>query len=215
LKFFQKFSKLNNKIFIRDLKSIKEGGIKILIEVRFHGRGGQGVVTAADILAVAAFKEGYYTLSFPMFGAEKRGTPVASFLRISDEPIVLRDEVYTPDYVVLLDPTVIESVNVLAGLKENGMLIANYPKSAEDLMKELRAEEFKVKVLTINATKLAMEILGRAITNTAMVGAFAGATKIVSLNTLLDTINEWFKGELAEKNAKLVEKAYKYMEGFV
>ncbi len=186
--------------------------VDILIEVRFHGRGGQGVVTAADILAIAAFKEGYHTLSFPTFGAEKRGTPVASFLRVSDEPIVVRDEIYNPDYVVVLDPTVMESVNVLAGLKENGMLICNYPKGPEELKAELKADELKVKVLTINATKMAMEILGRPITNTAMVGAFAGATKIVSLNTLIDTINEWFKGELAEKNSKLVEEAYKYME---
>ncbi len=89
--------------------------IKILIEVRFHGRGGQGAVTAADLLAVAGFKEGYYTLSFPMFGAEKRGTPVVSFLRISDEPIVARDEVYNPDYVVVLDPTVMELLTSLLG----------------------------------------------------------------------------------------------------
>lgn len=185
--------------------------VKILIEVRFHGRGGQGVVTAADLLAVAGFREGYYTLSFPMFGAEKRGTPVVSFLRISDEPIVARDEVYNPDYVVVLDPTVMETVNVVAGLKEGGMLIANYPKGSEDLKKEIRADELKIKVATINATKMTMEILGRPITNTTMVGAFGGATRLVSLETLLEVINEWFRGELAEKNAKLVEEAYRYM----
>ncbi|MET1123908.1 MAG: pyruvate ferredoxin oxidoreductase subunit gamma [Archaeoglobaceae archaeon] len=186
--------------------------VGILIEVRFHGRGGQGVVTAADILAVAAFKEGYYTLSFPMFGAEKRGTPVVSFLRISDRPIVERDEVYSPDYVVILDPTVIETVNVLAGIKDGGVVIANYPKGSEDLKAELKANSLNVKVYTINATKMAMEVLGRPITNTAMVGAFAGATRLVKLETLLETIREWFKGELAEKNARLVEEAYKYME---
>ncbi len=186
--------------------------VVILIEVRFHGRGGQGVVTAADILAIAAFKEGYYTLSFPMFGAEKRGTPVVSFLRISDEPIVERDEVYNPDYVVILDPTVIESVNVLAGIKDGGTVVANYPKGSEELKAELKADGLNVRILTINATKMAMEILGRPITNTTMVGAFAGATKLVKLETLLETIREWFKGELAEKNAKLVEEAYRYME---
>ncbi len=179
--------------------------------MRFHGRGGQGVVTAADILAVAAFKEGYHTLSFPMFGAEKRGTPVASFLRISDEPIVVRDEIYNPDYVVVLDPTVMESVNVMAGIKEGGMLICNYPKGSEELKAELKADEFKIRVATINATKMAMEVLGRPITNTTMVGAFAGATRIISLETLLETVREWFKGELAEKNAKLIEDAYRYM----
>ncbi|AAB89550.1 pyruvate ferredoxin oxidoreductase, subunit gamma (porG) [Archaeoglobus fulgidus DSM 4304] len=185
--------------------------VKILIEVRFHGRGGQGAVTAADLLAVAGFKEGYYTLSFPMFGAEKRGTPVVSFLRISDEPIVARDEVYNPDYVVVLDPTVMETVNVVAGLKKGGMLIANYPKSSEDLKKEVKADELGIKVATINATKMAMEVLGRPITNTTMVGAFGGATRLIALETLLEVVREWFKGELAEKNAKLVEEAYRYM----
>lgn len=199
---------IKRKVIFLQLNFEKEG-MNILIEVRFHGRGGQGAVTAADILAVAGFKEGYHTLSFPMFGAEKRGTPVASFLRISDEPIVLRDEIYNPDYVVVLDPTVMESVNVLAGLKKDGMLIVNYPKSGEDLKKELGIND--IRIATINATKMAMDKLGRPITNTVMVGAFAGASKIVSLNTLLETINEWFKGEIAEKNAKLVEEAYKYM----
>jgi pyruvate ferredoxin oxidoreductase gamma subunit len=188
----------------------------ILIEVRFHGRGGQGVVTAADLLAVAGFKDGYWTLSFPMFGAEKRGTPVVSYLRLSDKPIVFRDEIYKPDYVVVLDPTVIGPVKVDAGIKRNGMIIANYPKSAE----ELRNEHFSdlngsIKVITINATKMAMEILGRPITNTAMVGAFAGATKLIKLETLKETVLEWFKGkgDIAEKNAKLIEEAYKAVEG--
>ncbi|MEM2727275.1 MAG: pyruvate ferredoxin oxidoreductase subunit gamma [Archaeoglobaceae archaeon] len=182
----------------------------MLIEVRFHGRGGQGVVTAADFLAVAGFKEGYYTLSFPTFGAEKRGTPVASFLRISDEPIVVRDEIYTPDYVVVLDPSVFESVNVVSGLKQNGMLIANYPKGSEDLKMDLK---IKGKVLTVNATKLSMKILGRPITNTAMVGALVGATGILKLETLKETIEELFEGSLAEKNKQLIEEAYNYMRG--
>ncbi len=185
--------------------------IEILIEVRFHGRGGQGVVTAADILAVAAFKEGYHTLSFPTFGAEKRGTPVASFLRISDEPIVVRDEIYNPDYVVVLDPTVMESVNVVAGIKEGGIIIFNHPKSADELEKEIKADELNVKVVSMNATKLAMEVLGRPITNTIMVGAFAGASRVITLETLIDTIYEWFSGDIARKNAKLVEDAYRYM----
>jgi pyruvate ferredoxin oxidoreductase gamma subunit len=188
----------------------------ILIEVRFHGRGGQGVVTAADILAVAGFKEGYWTLSFPMFGAEKRGTPVVSYLRLSDKPIVVRDEIYHPDYVVVLDPTVIGPVKVEAGIKENGVIIANYPKSAEELRKEYFSNlNSSIKIVTLNATKMAMDILGRPITNTAMVGAFAGATKLIKLETLKETVLEWFKakGDIAEKNAKLVEEAYKAVEG--
>lgn len=190
----------------------------ILIEVRFHGRGGQGVVTAADILAVAAFKEGYWTLSFPMFGAEKRGTPVVSYLRISDKPIVERDEIYHPDYVVVLDPTVIGPVKVEAGIKQNGIIIANYPKSAEELRKKHFSSLNSVKIITLNATKMAIDILGRPITNTAMVGAFAGATKLIKLQTLKETIFEWFekKGEeIAKKNAELVEMAYREVEGRV
>jgi len=182
----------------------------MLIEVRFHGRGGQGVVTAADFLAVAGFKEGYYTLSFPTFGAEKRGTPVASFLRISEEPIVVRDEIYYPDYVVVLDPSVFEAVNVISGLKDNGMLIANYPKGPEDLKAVIGRN---VRVATINATKLAIKILGRPITNTAMVGAFAGATGILKLETLKETAEEIFEGSLAEKNKQLIEEAYNHMKG--
>ncbi len=189
----------------------------ILIEVRFHGRGGQGVVTAADLLAVAGFKEGYWTLSFPMFGAEKRGTPVVSYLRISDRPIVERDEIYNPNYVVVLDPTVIGPVRVEAGIKENGMIIANYPRNAEELRKEHFSNlNSSIKILTLNATKMAMDVLGRPITNTAMVGAFAGATKLIKLSTLKETVLEWFeeKGEeIAKKNAELIERAYKEMEG--
>jgi len=182
-----------------------------LIEIRFHGRGGQGVVTSADILAVAAFKEGKYTLSFPMFGAEKRGTPVLSFLRVSDRPIVIRDEIYNPDYVVVLDPTVMDSVRVQEGIKETGIIVANYPKPAEELKKKLNVN---VKVVTLNATKLAIEVLGRPITNTVMVGALIGVTDLVKLETLRDTVLEWFENKkIAEKNAKLVEIAYNTVKG--
>ena len=153
-----------------------------------------------------------------MFGAEKRGTPVVSYLRLSDKPIVERDEIYNPDYVVVLDPTVIGPVKVEAGIKQNGMIIANYPKSAEELRNEHFSGLNSVKIVTLNATKMAMDVLGRPITNTAMVGAFAGATKLIKLQTLKETVFEWFEGkgeEIAKKNAELVEMAYKEVEGKV
>lgn len=180
-----------------------------IIQVRFHGRGGQGVVTAADILAVAAFKEGYWTLSFPMFGAEKRGGPVVSYLRVSESKIYDRDEIYEPDYVVVLDPTLVGK-DVVKGLK--GWLIANYPSS-----EKAREKTGWDKVVTLDATKIALEVLGRPITNTTMVGAFAGFTKIVKLETLKETIYEWFekKGEeIAKKNVEAVERAYKEVEKY-
>lgn len=167
-------------------------------------------MTAADLLAVAGFKDGYYTLSFPMFGAEKRGTPVVSFLRISDEPIVIRDEVKNPDYVVVMDPSLIDVVDVLAGIKNDGMLIVNYPKGSEDLKRKLGTD---IKLYTINATKMATEILGRPITNTAMVGALVGATEMIKIESVEEAIMEFFENkEIAEKNVQLVRKAYEHMK---
>ncbi|WP_457550427.1 2-oxoacid:acceptor oxidoreductase family protein [Archaeoglobus sp.] len=177
--------------------------------MRFHGRGGQGVVTAADILAVAAFKEGYWTLSFPMFGAEKRGGPVVSYLKISESKIYDRDEVYKPDYVVVLDPTILGK-DVVKGLKE--WLIANYPD-----LERAKEKTGWDRTITIDATKLALEILGRPITNTAMMGAFAGFTGIVKLNTLKETVYEWFEKkseEIAKRNVEVVERAYKEVERY-
>lgn len=180
-----------------------------IIQVRFHGRGGQGVVTAADILAVAAFKEGYWTLSFPMFGAEKRGGPVVSYLRISESKIYDRDEIYEPDYVVVLDPTILGK-EVIEGLK--GWLIANYPNNEK--AKEKTGLD---KVITLDATKIALDVLGRPITNTTMVGAFAGFTRIVKLETLKEIVYEWFeeKGEeIAKRNVEAVERAYREVEKY-
>ncbi len=126
---------------------------------------------------------------------------------MSDKPIVLRDEIYYPDYVVVLDSTVMDSVNVVAGLKEEGVAIVNYPD--EDKL----GEKLKVKAVAINATKLAIEKLGRPITNTVMVGAFAGLTGLIKLETLRKTIAEWFRNpSIAGKNAELVEIAYTEME---
>ncbi len=183
-------------------------GVIVIIKVRFHGRGGQGVVTAADILAVAAFKEGYWTLSFPMFGAEKRGGPVVSYLKISEEKVYDRDEVHDPDYSVVLDPMLLDK-DVVSGLK--GWLIANHPN-----LEKAKERTGWNDTVTIDATKIALEILKRPITNTAMVGAFAGFTKIVKLDTLKETIYEWFerKGEeVARRNVKVVERAYREVKG--
>jgi len=201
--------------FINYISTIGNKTIEVMViltEVRFHGRGGQGVVTSADILAVACFKEGHYTLSFPAFGAEKRGTPVASFLRISDKPIVLRDEIYTPDYVVVMDPSLFGVVKVEEGIKNGGMIVANYAEGADKLKGILHTT---ADITTINATKLAMEELGRPITNTAMVGAFVGATDIIKIETLKETIVEWFgkNKKLADKNVKLIEMAYNMIRG--
>lgn len=171
-----------------------------MIEIRFHGRGGQGAVTAAEILAKAAFEDGKYCQAFPFFGAERKGAPVMAFSRISDDPIRRRYQVYNPDYVIVLDDTLLEAVDVLSGLKEDGKVIIN---SKDDL--ELGKE---VESFNIDATGIALEILGVPIVNTVMLGAFAGATGVVSVDSLLKVTKETFPGKIGEKNAKAIQIAY-------
>ncbi|MBD3388626.1 MAG: pyruvate ferredoxin oxidoreductase subunit gamma [Candidatus Altiarchaeales archaeon] len=171
-------------------------------EIRFHGRGGQGAVTAAMILAVGAFKDGKYTQAFPKFGVERRGAPVEAFTRISEDFIRRKSQVYEPNYLVVLDSTLFGAVDITAGLKEGGMVIVNTNQSPEDLgLKGLN-------VKTLDVSKLALDMLGRDIVNTAMLGAFGGFTGLVSLEGLFAGVDEHFSGSLAEKNKKLVEEVY-------
>jgi len=171
-----------------------------MMEVRFHGRGGQGAVTAARLLAEAAFLEGKYCQAFPSFGAERRGAPVLAFTRIDNKPIRIRSLVYEPNHVVVLDPTLLEAVNVAAGLKRGGIIVVN----AKETPEELKAG----KVAAVDATAIALELLGTPITNTAMLGAFAKATKLVSLESVVKAIEGYFGGKLAEKNVAAVKAAY-------
>jgi pyruvate ferredoxin oxidoreductase gamma subunit len=176
-------------------------------EIRFHGRGGQGAVTAAMILAVGAFQDGKYTQAFPRFGVERRGAPVEAFTRISDEFIRRKSAVYEPDICVVLDSTLFGAVDITKGLKEGGMVIVNTHMSAE----ELGLGDLNVKSLDVS--KLAMDVLGRDIVNTAMLGAFAGFTGMVSVEGLIKGVEEHFSGSLAEKNKKLVEEVYSQAKG--
>lgn len=167
--------------------------------MRFHGRGGQGAVTAARLLAEAAFLEGKYSQAFPFFGAERRGAPVTAFARINTKQIRIRTQVYEPNYVVVLDPTLLETVNVAAGLKRDGAIVLN----AREKPKGIRG-----KVAIVDATAVALETLGVPITNTAMLGAFVKATKLVSLDSAVKAVKGHFKGALAEKNTAAVKLAY-------
>ena len=143
-----------------------------MVEIRFHGRGGQGAVTSAELAALAAIEEGKYAQAFPSFGPERRGAPVMAFVRISDKPIVTREKVYTPDYVIVLDPTLLKLVNVEAGLKKGGTVIVNSSKSAAQIRKETG---IKAKLAVVDASKIAVEIMRVPITNTTMLGAFVKA----------------------------------------
>ncbi len=169
------------------------------IEIRFHGRGGQGAVTAARLLAEAAFIEGNYCQAFPFFGAERRGAPVMAFTRISKEPIRTHEQVYEPDFVVVLDPTLTGAVNVAAGLKNGGIIILNSKEVPENLK--------GAKVALVDATTIAIESLGVPITNTTMLGALAKATGVVSLDSVRKVVEKKF-GKVAEKNFTAAKRAY-------
>jgi pyruvate ferredoxin oxidoreductase gamma subunit len=172
-------------------------------EIRLHGRGGQGSVTAAELIAVAAFEDKRFSQAFPAFGVERRGAPVMAFARIADRPIRIRSQIYEPDYVVVQDVTLLEVVDVASGLKADGKIIINTDRPKEKLKLKTEAE-----VVTIDATKIAMEVLGRPIVNTTMLGAFCGATKEVSLESLNKAISERFKGDLGRKNLAAIKAAY-------
>ncbi len=176
-------------------------------EIRFHGRGGQGAVTAAELLAVAAFYDGKYSQAFPFFGVERRGAPVAAFARIDEKYIRIRSQIYEPDYIVVQDASLLDSVNVAEGLKPNGKVIINTEKTAAEIKPKLGLQN-EAKIYTINATKVALDVLGVHIVNTAMLGAFAGATKEVTLDSIKKAIEKRFPGKLAAKNITAVEEAY-------
>jgi pyruvate ferredoxin oxidoreductase gamma subunit len=171
-----------------------------MIEVRFHGRGGQGAVTSAELVALAAISEGKYAQSFPSFGPERRGAPVQSF-----KPIRLRPGIREPDVVVVLDPALIEVGGALVGLKEKGIIVINTRKSLADIKKEFSITH---KTAVLNATDIARQILGLPITNTTMIGALVKASGIVKMESLIEPLHHRF-GRIAEKNIKVCQEAFK------
>ncbi len=177
-----------------------------MIEVRFHGRGGQGAVTSAELVALAAISEGKYAQSMPSFGPERRGAPVQAFLRVSDEMIRVRAEITHPNIVVVLDDGLIDILDVTAGLKEGGLVVVNTRKSDEELRKAMRYEG---KLATIDALTIALETLKVPITNTTMIGALIKSSELVPLKSLIPQIEHRFNPKLAERNVKALERAYK------
>lgn len=178
----------------------------MLKEIRIHGRGGQGSVTAAQLLAHAAFIEGKHVQAFPYFGAERRGAPVKAFARISDEPILVHSQVYNPDYVIILSPELTQVIDVTEGLKKDGLVLMNTTKKPE----EINLNGWRTA--TVDATGIALElgllVAGFPVVNTAIVGAFAKTTGEVKLESILKVIRETWSGSVGEKNVKATELAY-------
>lgn len=176
-------------------------------EIRIHGRGGQGAVTAAELLAVAAFKDGWFTQAFPSFGVERRGAPVAAFVRIDEVPIRLRSQIYKPDYVIVLDDTLVDTVDVASGIKPYGFIFINSIRSPTSF-------NIKAKIITINATQIALNVIGKPIVNTTIVGAFAGICHDLDLssNSITKAIKEIFPEKLADINIEAARIAYERMK---
>jgi pyruvate ferredoxin oxidoreductase gamma subunit len=180
---------------------------KKMKEIRIHGRGGQGSVTAAELLAVAAFEDGKFSQAFPAFGVERRGAPVMAFVRLDDKPIRLRSQIYEPDYVIVQDATLVDVVDVARGTKPEGFILINTEKSPEHFKMVTKAS-----IKTLDATKLAMDFIGKPIVNTTLIGAFAGVSGMIKPESIKNAVMERFPGKVGEKNADAIQAAYDMME---
>ena len=184
-----------------------------MLEVRWHGRGGNGAFTAAKLLGYSAsINEGRYAQAFPSFGPERRGAPVQAFTRISDEVITDHSQVYSCDCVVVLDETLCDVVDVASGLKENSVLIINSQKNPEAFKSRPGFEDAK-KVITFDATQIALDVLGTPIVNTVMLGAAVAACNLVSLDAVMGAVDGMMSPNLREKNKKAIQAAYDLVKG--
>ncbi len=183
-----------------------------MFAVRIHGRGGQGAVTAAELLSVAAFHEGRDAQAFPTFGSERTGAPVVSFCRIDDRPIRLREPIADPDALIVQDPTLLHQVDLFAGLKPDGFLLLNTSRTFASLgLVDLTARLTPEHAVTVPATEVAREHLGRPLPNAALLGAFAALTGQVSLGAVCDAIRARFPGAVGDGNAAAARAAHDHV----
>ncbi|WP_028574404.1 pyruvate ferredoxin oxidoreductase subunit gamma [Desulfonatronovibrio hydrogenovorans] len=173
-------------------------------EIRLHGRGGQGAVTSAELLARAVIAKGKFAQAFPSFGPERRGAPVQAFVRVDDQRILKREKIYEPNMVMVLDPTLLDVVNVAEGLKQDGIVVVNSSESGA----KLKEKHGWPKVAAVNATKLAVEILSVPITNTTMLGALLKASGILEAADMEEVILDRFGPKLGPKNFTALSKAF-------
>ena len=186
------------------------------IEIRWHGRGGQGAKTAALLLADVAFKTGQYVQGFPEYGPERMGAPITAYNRISADKIRVHSNIYTPDYVVVVDETLLSSVDVTAGLKKNGAIIINTPKSREEIAEKL--EGYKGRIYTVDARKISVETLGKNFPNSPMLAAIVAVSNVMDRDTFIGEMRASYEHKFAKKpevidgNMKALEMAYDVIE---
>jgi pyruvate ferredoxin oxidoreductase gamma subunit len=184
-----------------------------MFQIRIHGRGGQGVVTAAELLSVAAFKEGRHAQAFPSFGSERMGAPVISFCRVDDKEIRLREPIQEPDALIIQDPTLLHSVDVFSGLKPDGYILINSRRNFEDLgIAEYVAGFPAHHICALGASELAMKHVGRPLPNAALLGGFAAITGQMHMDSVADAIMDKFPGAVGEANVTAAREAFQEAE---
>lgn len=184
-----------------------------MVEIRIHGRGGQGVVTASDLVAMAAFKEGHHAQAFPSFGSERTGAPVVSYCRVEDEVIRSREPVLEPDIIIVQDPTLLAVMDVFAGLKPGGYVLINSSKSLKELELDGVVEKAgEGRAVTVPASEIAREKLGRPLPNAALLGAMAAMTGLVDITSVEEAIKTRFHGRVGDSNAAAARAAYDFVK---
>jgi pyruvate ferredoxin oxidoreductase gamma subunit len=180
-----------------------------MFQVRIHGRGGQGVVTAAEILSIAAFLEGKHAQAFPTFGSERMGAPVAAFCRIDDHPIRLREPVVAPDALIIQDATLLHRVPLFDGLADSGYVLINSTQALEELaINESGKPLLAVRCAILPATRIGLQFIGRPIPNAALLGGFVALTRVLSIDSVAEAIKNKFPGAMGEKNVAAAGAAY-------
>lgn len=180
-----------------------------MLAVRIHGRGGQGVVSGAELLSVAAFNEGRHAQAFPSFGSERMGAPVMAFCRIDTKPIRLREPVLEPDALIIQDPTLLHQVDLFAGLHDGGLMLINSTRDVSELgLADWLVERHHYKVLVVPATEIALKHVGRAVPNVPLLAAFAAVTGAVSIDSLVHAIEDKFPAKIAASNVAAARDAF-------
>jgi len=184
-----------------------------MFQVRIHGRGGQGVVTGAEMLSIAAFLQGKHAQAFPSFGSERTGAPVVAYCRVADREIRLREPVLEPDALIIQDPTLLHQVDVFGGLVTEGYILINTSGSFDDLGLADFAKGFhRERLCTVPATELALKHVGRPVPNAALLGGFAAVSGMISLDSVAHAIRDKFSGKIAAGNIGAATEAYEYVK---
>lgn len=183
-----------------------------MFQVRIHGRGGQGVVTGAEMLSIAAFRGGKHAQAFPSFGSERTGAPVVAFCRMDDKEIRLREPIMEPDALIIQDPTLLNQVEVLSGLKKDGYILINTRHTFEQMGLGDYVKDFNpAHLLTVGATELAVKYVGRAVPNVPLLGAFAALSGLITLAAVESAIEQKFAGAVARGNVAAAREAYEHV----